>query len=218
MVDQGADMPLHQFADPLEDRLLKGVARRRPVELVNRVKPAKRHQQHLAAVKVGTPGPLDGDVLDEVLQGGDVGVFVMHREQEAHQRQKRLAGFFEIGVGVGDEVCFVLLEGKKAEPLGQFHAGAGLGLFRRAALAHLLLVADHHLGILAADAEIDRDIEPAVVDAAHLLEDVQLHLLEPRLEAVYRFDRAADLVLVHGILFEAVGGADGGVVHGATCI
>ncbi len=77
-------------------------------------------------------------------------------------------------VVAGQKVVPVLDEAEKTEPLGQFHAGAGPGLGRGRALAHLLLVADHPAGVVAAEAEMGRDVQAAVVDAADLAEHVQV--------------------------------------------
>jgi len=81
------------------------------------------------------------------------------------------------------------------------------------ALAHLLFVADDSPGILAADAEIDRNIEAAVVNAADLLEHVEIGRLEPLLKPGHGFLRRAGLVLIISVLFPAGLQGDDSFLH-----
>ncbi len=116
---------------------------------------------------------------------------------------------------VADEkIVRIAKKTEKTEPLSQLHAGTGPGLFRGGTLAHLFLVADNSPGILPADAEINRNIEPAVVDAPNLLEHVQPGGLQPLIKPGHGRLRATGLVLVIGVLLSARTQGDQLLFHG----
>jgi hypothetical protein len=121
---------------------------------------------------------------------------------------------FEVGVGVDGKVVRVLAEAEKAEALGQFHDGAGLGLGRTGTLAHLLLIADHFLGILAAYAEKDGNVQTAVVDPLGMSQDIELRALQPAFKSGHGLLRRHDLVLVVGGGLVGVLQRDFDMLHG----
>ena len=133
----------------------------------------------------------------------------MYRLEQVFEGQQGQPLGLEFGVGSPDEIGRVLLEAEKAEALNQFHTGAGLGLGRGAALAHLLLIADDLEGFLAANAEVNRDIQPAGVDPPHIDQDIKLDLGQFLLELGYGLLGVADLVLVIGVVFETISIGDG---------
>ena len=70
------------------------------------------------------------------------------------------------------------------------------------------------MGVLAADAEVDRDVEAAGVDALHLFQDVEVDLFQLVHETLDSFCRGAGLVLIIGIVFLAIAQTDGFLFHG----
>ena len=113
--------------------------------------------------------PLSSSAKQVAAVGG-----VMHRGEQKVDIQHRVAGLLHLLVVAYHEIGRVLEEAEKAEALPELHAGAGPGLDRGGALAHLLLVADGVQGVLAAHAEIHRDVKPAGINAPHLLQNVQV--------------------------------------------
>lgn len=199
--DDRAHMAFDQFAGPLEDRFLKPVPGGRPVELVDLLEPIQGHM--LLAVPGHVEGP-DETPRHQIhdLGRGLWGKAVMHRTDDLLDGHDP-PGPFGHGLGPGQ-----LLEGlgripemKKTEAFGQLHERRGLGLLRRGAFAHLLSRGHDAAGLFAADAQIDRDAEPAGVDAPGLGQDVRAEAAESGPGPGRGLGRGTDLVGIGDIAF-----------------
>src|SRR5512134_4012801 len=125
----------------------------------------------------------------------------MHGERDQVQGEG-LA--FQVAVSLDKEILRVLAEAEEAEPLRKFHDRAGFGLLWSGPFAHLLLRADDLQRVLAADAEVDRNAEPPLVDAEGPLKNVQIEFLELCPETPHRLFRCDDLVLIQGVAFVSI--------------
>ena len=103
-----------------------------------------------------------------------------------------------------DKISRVVGETEETEPLGQFHHGAGLGLLRGGAFAHLLFGSDQRSGVAAAVTEKDRDVQTAIVDPDGLIEDFQVELLQFCSQLVHGLFRWEDLVLIARVTFKGI--------------
>ncbi len=113
-----------------------------------------------------------------------------------HLERHRL--IFQIGMGIDDKVVRVVAEVEEAEPFGQFHHGAGFGLFRRGAFSHLFFGAGQGGCIPAAAAEKNGNIQTAAIDLLGTGQNVQIDPAKPFFESSNRFPRGDDLVLIIG--------------------
>ncbi len=194
-------MALDDFADALAQGFLRPVSGRRPVEGVDRVKPVERDPYRLAAREVAGAGPLQRQVFEDGAGRFQVRGGVVNRRGNHFEGQRRLG---EFAPGGRDKIGRITGEAKEAEALGQFHDGAGLGLFGRGAFAHLLPGPGQRGGIPAAVTEKNRDAQAPGVDPDGAIEDVEVELLEFGLQAPHRFGRGEDLVLVMRVCFEGI--------------
>ena len=194
-------MPFHHFADPLDQCFLDPVSCRGAVKFVDRVKPVEGDQKVPAPGQIIGPGPLKGDRREDLPGDFRFFGFIMHGARDHFKGNGAIA---EVGVPFDQEVLGVLGEGEEAESLCKLHHGTGFGLVLRASLAHLLFGADRLQGVLAADAEINRNPEAACVDPQGALKDMEVQLLEFGLEPGQRFFRGNRLVLIEGVALESV--------------
>jgi len=115
----------------------------------------------------------------------------------------------KLTVGAQPGVVGVFVEAEETEPFSQFHYRTGLGLGRCRPLAHLLLCPDDGPGIVAAGTEEYGNIQPAIVDAYGLLQDIQVHGLHASFDRGNGLLRLPDFILIVGRLLNGVGHFDG---------
>ena len=85
--------------------------------------------------------------------------------------------FLDIGILFSEKIFWFRGKTEKTESFGQFHHRTGFCLVGGAAFAHLFFCSGYSGGILAASAEIDRNVQAAIVDPNRIFKDIQIDFL-----------------------------------------
>ena len=119
-----ADVPLHQFAEPLQQRLLRRVARRSAVELAQQFEPVQGQPDCGAVVEAGGRVELPGAAVQHAPGRCGRKARFVHRTQHFFHRQKvRAEQRFRLAPGGGAQLRALLPEVKEGKALHQFHEG-----------------------------------------------------------------------------------------------
>ncbi len=154
----------------------------------------------MAVGEVGGMGEVQRPILIEPRRRQRLGAGVKERPGQGLERYRLL----HQTAGGSIEKGAPLQEGEETEPLHQLHEGAGFRLGWTGAFAHLFLGADGAHRIHAAEADVDRDVQAAAVNAQRLFQDVQVQPLKTLPHPGYGLFRRTDFVQIVGIGFIGV--------------